>query len=214
MFARGRLTIRRGAKTRGNIVVMAGGKAVVGDLITSVSRHEGDVFVEAGGHFTAGAGAKITGDIHVSSGGALTIERGSTITGDIRCAGTLKIEGDFTLNYAPDPATRGDNPDTADINEGRLVDGRYVYHGIFVYNNQSFGTGTLNLSPRAVISGNSGKIHAFAGYPGVPSASGDGAFCNDREDNNACRHWKTTVGAWRKQGDSASGQAHTKSGGR
>jgi hypothetical protein len=205
MFVRGRLTIRRGAKARGNIVVMAGGKVVVGDLITSFAHHEGDVFVEAGGHFTAGAGAKITGDIHVSSGGALTIGQGATITGDIRCAGALKVEGNFTLNYKPDPATRGDNPDTADIDEGRLVDGRYVYHGIFVYSGQSFGTGTLNLSPQAVISGNSGKIHAFAGYPGVPSESGKDAFCDDRESNNACRHWKTTMGSWRKQGDSASG---------
>jgi type II secretory pathway pseudopilin PulG len=210
----GSLNLKPGARARGNIIVEGGvvtkGGVVMGGSSGVVTAYEGDVFVREGGSFTVKAGANITGDIYVSSGGALTIE-GGTITGDIRCAGVLNINGNFTLNYTPDSVTGGDNPDTEDVDESvRDANGNYIYHGIFIYNHPALGTGTLNIPFQYyTISGNSGRIHAFAGYPGIPYQQGNYIFCSDepngRESNNACKHWKTTTSTWQKQGDSIRG---------
>jgi hypothetical protein len=208
IFVSGSLNFKPGAKAKGNIVA-EGGAVSMGGSSSDPAAHEGDLFIEKGGSLTLGAGANVTGDIYVSSGGALTIGKDCVITGDIRCAGALTINGSFTLNYAPDSVTGGDNPDTENIDESQMAGGKYIYHGIFIYNHPSLGIGTLNIPFPHVISGNSGRIHAFAGYPGIPYAQGDFIFCSDhpngRESNNACKHWTTTVSAWQKQGDSASG---------
>jgi hypothetical protein len=207
IFVNGSLNLRPGAKMRGNIIAEGGAVTMGGSH--AITNHEGDIYVEEGGSFTIAEGANVAGDIYVSSGGALTIGGNCTITGDIRCAGAMNIYSDFTLNYKPDPATGGDNPDTEDIDESERMndDGvdRYIYHGIFIYNHPVLGIGTLTIPYPYDISGNSGRIHAFAGYPGVSYAVADELFCNNRESNNACNHWKTTTSTWQKRGDSIRG---------
>jgi hypothetical protein len=201
IFVSGEMEMERRTYAKGSLIVKDGGVVTTSGVFDAPSRYDGDVFVETGGSFTIGPYTQITGDIFVSSGGALTIQANSMITGDVRCAGTLNIEGSFTLN-CPVPAT--DNEKTPDIDESVMTDGKYLYHGIFIYDNHTFGTGTLNITNTQAIGGNSGKIHTFPGYAALPRPAGNNLFCNDRHDNNACRHWESTTDLWLKQGDADS----------
>jgi hypothetical protein len=196
IFVSGEMEMERRTYAKGALIVKDGGVVTTGGELNDPSLYDGDVFVESGGSVTIGPYMQVMGDIFVSSGGALTIQANSVITGDVRCAGTLNIEGSFTLN-SPVPAT--DNEETPDIDESVMTDGKYLYHGIFLYDNESFGTGTLNLSNTQALLGNSGKIHSFPGYAALPRPSGDTIFCSDRHDNNACRHWEFTTNVWLKQ---------------
>jgi hypothetical protein len=192
LFIDGDMTMSPGARAQGNIIVGEGGSVTTGAL----SRFEGDIHIGSGGEFIVGPNSQITGDIHVSGGGTLTIGTGSAITGDVYCAGALNVEGDFTLNCRT-PAK--DNVETLHIDESVMKDGRYPYHGIFIYDDQSIGTGTLNITGTPEIAGNSGKIHAFSGYAGISHALGNATFCDDRTGNNICTHWTSTSNAWQRR---------------
>jgi type II secretory pathway pseudopilin PulG len=198
MFIGGKATISSGAKVRGNIVV---GKDGVVDL-GGTAQYIGDIYIEEGGKLTIGQNAVITGDIQVFGDGELTIRTGANITGDVRCAGTLNIEGGITINYLA--GSKGaDNPYTPNIDESKPVNGKYIYHGIFIYNDQNTVKGVLNITGTPTILGNSGKIHSFAGYPGIEHASAGNTFCDKRAGNNVCEHWTSESSVWMKQGDSA-----------
>jgi hypothetical protein len=185
----GSLTLGASSRYVGDVVVGNGGAAT----LAASARCAGNIYVENGGTLTIGS-STIVGDIQIEHGGTITIGAGALITGDVRCAGTMNITGNITLNYSPTPGS----PGAAD---------EYMYHGIFIYNDPEIGRGKLTLTGAPVISGTSGRVHVLTGYS-LPynKADGDKTFCNDRaEDDNTCRHWATTSGKWHKQGDSSHG---------
>jgi cytoskeletal protein CcmA (bactofilin family) len=217
IYVSGELDIEPGAKVKGNIIVQKGGEVRMQPTNAAIDgvRYDGDIYIEGGGSLTIGTRAAITvGGIYVSggdentTGGALTIAENTTITGDIFCAGDLTIEGDFTLNYEPismGGIKPGDNPGTVGIDESTISGGAFVYHGIFLYNSPVFGTGTLHIDdndpPKISSNSNSGRIHAFAGYIGVPYAQGNLLFSGERDEDNATLYWTTKISMWQKQGD-------------
>jgi hypothetical protein len=204
LFVKGTTTFAAGAQAGGNLVVENGGKATF--AASSASRYDGNIYVRGGGSLTINQ-ATVVGDIQVEHGGELILGAGVSITGDVRCAGKLTINGDITLNYPVPGTTPSDDPSTPKIDESTQVGANYVYHGIYVYNDDTgVGTGTLDIPNKSVkISGTSGRIHAFGGYPGIDdTTSADNIFCNDRASNNACRHWTSEAGVWKGTGDSNS----------
>jgi hypothetical protein len=195
IFVSGAMTMESGSKAKGNIIVRDGGAVTM----SGTSQYEGDIHITSGGAFTIGSNARITGNIYIGKGGTMTIQPNSVITGDVRCSGELIIEGSFELN-CKEPATDDENTPQKENEPG--AGGKYIYHGIFIYNSPSLGTGTLNIKVPTIttITGDSGKIHTFAGYPGVPTALSDNIFCDDHDDSNLCKHWTSETSFWQKQG--------------
>jgi hypothetical protein len=197
----GVLTLGDSSVYTGDVVVDSGVMTMGGN-----AQYNGNIYVASGGALTIGSSI-IVGDIQIEHGGSITINAGAKITGDVRCAGEMEIKGNFTLNYSPASEDIAENPITENIKESTVVDGKYIYHGIFIYSDPDIGPGKLTLPATGapVINGTSGGIHAFTGYSALPYDDGDHTFCNDRSYGNACRHWTTTSDVWHKQGDSSDG---------
>jgi hypothetical protein len=198
MFVNGKVNLTTGAWAGGNVVVGNNAEMTIADT----ARYDGNIYVEEGGTLTIGA-STIVGDIQIRKDGKVTIGADANITGDVRCAGELEIKGDITLN-ATVPAA--DNSSTKDINES-LPDGKgnYIYHGIFIYDDPSVGTGTLKLTGIPKITGNSGKIHSFVSYPDIANNENK-TFCYDHSENNVCRHWTSDAEIWQVQNGEIPGE--------
>jgi cytoskeletal protein CcmA (bactofilin family) len=197
MSVNGKVNLTTGAWAGGNVVVGNNGEMTIADT----ARYDGNIYVEAGGTLTVGA-STIVGNIQVRNGGKVTIGAGAVITGDVYCAGDLAITGKITINATE--ASAVDFSDT-DIDESLPVGGPYKYHGIFIYDDPSVGTGTLTFpgaptsAPVYTIEGNSGKIHTFVGYPDIDHDKAGNTFCNDCSDTNVCMHWTTSSDVWQAQ---------------
>jgi hypothetical protein len=171
--------------------------------ISDTAGYKGNIYVEDGGTLAIGQ-SSIEGDIQIRNGGKVTIRTGATIKGDVRCAGELEIKGPGNLNlYAAKPVA--DDPETTDINESRMVDNKYIYHGIFIYDDPDVGTGELTLTDSPGIAGDSGRIHTFVSYSHIGGDTPESyeIFCSDHSDVNMCEHWTSVSKIWQKQGDSA-----------
>jgi hypothetical protein len=224
----GRLELAINAKVEGNIIIESGGIALTMPWIGGYANKAlftGNVFVEKGGTFSLGTYAEITGDIYVdgdgsddaASNGKLSIGNNCVINGDVHVMGILHKSGDgyLELNFSPenDP-NRGDNPATVNIDESEKVDGKYVYHGIFLYSTAG-ARGVLKVDGGALnngfsVNGNSGKIHLFGGDASAPdvtwwSTRRDDICCYHRDSSDTCEHWTTTSKIWSKQDDSTGG---------
>jgi hypothetical protein len=204
MSVNGKVNLTTGAWAGGNAVVGSDGVMTIADT----ARFDGNIYVEAGGTLTVGA-STIVGNIQIRNGGKVTIGAGAVITGDVYCAGELAITGNITINATD--ASAVDFPDT-DIDESLPVGGPYKYHGIFIYDDSSVGTGTLTFpgaptnAPVYAIEGNSGKIHTFVGYPDIDHDKAGNTFCNDCSENNVCLHWTTSSDVWQAQSGEIPGE--------
>jgi type II secretory pathway pseudopilin PulG len=232
IFVSGKMTMQPGAKAKGNIIVNEEGVVTIGGVSSGnlAAEYTGTLFVTSGGSLTIGEYAKTIGNIYVSAGGRLNIEKNCTITGDVFCAGTLDVTrvgagNSFTLNYNKDPAYQdligpADNPATKSINESveeNHSGDKYVYHGIFLYDNPTRGTATLDTgssSSLPTIGGTSGRVHSFTSENGYNDGVGGSEgvfFCysnhhdtTDGTGTHICQHWEHEVKSWVKQNDSKS----------
>jgi hypothetical protein len=227
IFVSGTMMMQPGAKAEGAIIVNEGGVVTIGGLNNGAfAQYKGDIYVTSGGSLTISDGANATGHIYVSAGGKLNIKEYCKITGDVFCAGDLDIAGTFTLDYNPnlDPSDDldiqpGDNPATKSIDESEQNElEKYIYHGIFLYDSPSIGTGKLTFNgqdtpqngvPPSLSAGSSGRVHTFRSAINVTDSANQ-FFCYDNEhdtgggDTHICKHWEQEVIYWVKQDDSMS----------
>jgi hypothetical protein len=206
IYVEGTLNIQRGARLTNQVFCYGTGvvnvksdtaaNPVIWDRRTGAEGAYDGIQCFGGGTINIEASASLAAHLYVNVGGILNINVNATLKGDIDVLGTINIKGNFHLDC--DPADLVDNPATTEADEALPET-----HGIFVYNDPTQGAGTLNITGTPAIAGNSGKIHAFAGYPAITGTAADNLFCNHRDaSNNACQHWNAVGETWLSQGAS------------
>jgi hypothetical protein len=133
----------------------------------------------------------LVGNVYILQAGLMDIN-GGAIKGDVKSIGKITVNASFVLNH---PELMVDNPNTAGVDESQPK-----YHGVFIYNFPNEGVGELVVVGSPVITGNSGRIHSFVGYPDITGTTAQNLFCEHRDSgNNRCKLWDTGNQVWARQ---------------
>jgi hypothetical protein len=147
------------------------------------------IIVEDGGVLNILGASRVTATIAVAHGGEIIISGGATIIGDVLVSGEMSLNGTLTL-YPPTLLV--DDPETA------WDDSKPENHGVFIYNSQTYGVGSLVLGGTPlVLAPQGGGLHSLANMSGITGKDADNVFCDGHDpETNICTHFSVDSNIW------------------